>query len=383
MLRCLGWGALDQDWVKQPTIGPKVDTAETHAGFPCGKDGMNTVGPASPSALGGDVMARAPWMKAAVNAGNELHYLKQPIVRHNLINLGSTAGLSGILAGLPFLAGALPWYLALGLTACTVGVVLLSVFVLVIHECSHAMFVVGSDRAKTRALNHRIGAFVGEITFTAYAEHWEKGHVAHHLHPCEGELDPQDPTPLDGADYWRLVAAHAIPGAAMLYNPSRKYGFSPKRFLGGAIVWGGYAALGALVGGWPFALGVLYGWNVVSVLNFTKKAQEHAAGLWAEPDPLMRSRTYFYPTRLLTSPFCISYHWEHHANFSVPWYLLPKYHEKVKSLAPREVLPYMLTVGTGQFIDQLNGKVRAVPDHLRGLLGDVGEEGGEGLPAAR
>jgi fatty acid desaturase len=77
-------------------------------------------------------------------------------------------------------------------------------------------------------------------------------------------------------------------------------------------------------------------------------------------DPYLRSRTYFYPMRLLFSPFGINYHFEHHANFNVPWYRLRAYHQKVMKLMPEDLKPYFLTRGLSESFQQIAGS-RALP----------------------
>ena len=43
---------------------------------------------------------RPDWLKKVIAAGGELHYKKQPRLRHNLVNLGSLAGVALALGGL-------------------------------------------------------------------------------------------------------------------------------------------------------------------------------------------------------------------------------------------------------------------------------------------
>lgn len=298
---------------------------------------------------------RPEWMRRAVAAGNELHYLKQDLRRHNLINGLSSAGLLLALAGVAALGFVLPGWLWVPVGAVGLGCTLLGVFVLIVHECSHGMFWLSADRAKSRQLNHQIGALVGNLTFTAYREHWEKGHTTHHLQPCVVGVDPQDADPKDGARFWREVALHLVPGWSMVTNPSRRYGFAAERILPSTLLWGGLAVAGAFAIGPAAPLVVLYGFNFVSVLNLFKKSQEHAAGLAQVEEPLMRSRTYFYPGQALFSPFNIHYHWEHHANFSVPWYLLPRYHATAQALTPPELRDAVRSVGLLAVLRQSNG----------------------------
>ena len=101
-------------------------------------------------------------------------------------------------------------------------------------------------------------------------------------------------------------------------------------------------------------------WNVVNTLNLLKIAQEHGGELANEPLPIMRSRTYFYfyPLQMLCSPFFINYHFEHHANFNVPWYRLPEYHRAILNIVPEELRPYYFH---REYRKQMNGQ-KPVPN---------------------
>jgi fatty acid desaturase len=116
------------------------------------------------------------------------------------------------------------------------------------------------------------------------------------------------------------------------------------------------------------AVAIVFAWNVAAGLTMTKVAQEHGSGLESEPDPYLRSRTYLYGSQKLTSPFNIHYHFEHHANFNVPWYLLPRYHARVRELMPAQLHPYYITRGWKQFFGQLAGTRPVPPADLQDLL---------------
>jgi fatty acid desaturase len=250
------------------------------------------------------------------------------------------------------------------------GSLVYSLYILVIHECSHVMFLLFEDNEKSERINHRIGAAFGNILFTDYARHWQEGHVVHHLRPTEAD-DPQNPDPLDGARLLRRYLFLLIPVVGpLLTNPSARYGFSAKRLVIGVGFWGGVSLVGSSLFGWPVALALLLSFQFTSILNFTKIAQEHGAGLATEGDAFYRSRTYFYGTRWMTSPFCINYHFEHHANFKVPWYLLPAYHQRVLAVMPTDLQPYFLTQGWREFFGQLAGTRPLPPASVRHLMGE-------------
>lgn len=312
---------------------------------------------------------RAQWLKEAAAAGNRYHWRTRSGWPHNALNLAGLLGIVGGFVGVAALATVLPWYLYVPLGAVGFGCLLFSIFILVIHECSHAMLFVGKNHERVRRLNHSIGDVAAALVFTNYRLHWEKGHTAHHLHPTEPDIDPQNPDPEDGARLYRKYVRLAfIPGYALVANPSGKYKFNPVRFGASLGFWGAVGTAFWMFFGWPATAALVMGWNVVAALNLTKIAQEHGSALRHEPDPWLRSRTYFYPLWPIFSPFFINYHFEHHLNFSVPWYLLPAYHKEILRLMPEDLKPYLLTRGAGEYWAQIAGRRPNIPDEMRGLV---------------
>ncbi len=308
---------------------------------------------------------KAAWIKKSVAAGGEFHAFKQSPWRHNLLNLSCALGLwtcVGLLIAWGTVASpALYIPLAGALVAC----LFFAHFILVVHECSHNMFVLSSNRDLQKKLNRAIGVVAGGAFFTDYIIHWEQGHTEHHLRPCE-ENDPQDKDPLTGRDlYKHYLGLMVIPFYFMKINPSNQYGFTWSRFLGGLAFWAPLLVLTGLFIGWWVPVMLILSQHFLMALNMTKKAQEHGGGLADEPIFEMRSRTYFYPTAFMTSPFNINYHFEHHANFMVPWYLLPAYHQRLMEIVPGELKPYIFH---SDFLQQLAGKKPLIPEELRPLV---------------
>ena len=301
--------------------------------------------------------SRPRWALQCAKAGKDFHIQKQAPLQHNLKNmlaavlLWGTAG--AILYSIPFF----PLWLSLPIGGILLGCCFFGHFILIIHECSHNMFLLGDSTAQTKKLNRTIGRIASVPFFTAYVKHWEKGHVTHHIKPCEAE-DPQNPDPLDGKRlFYRLLCIWLIPLGCMPFNPSRKYNGGLWRVLSGALCWAPVIAL-LLTHSWASAAAVYIGFATVASLNLLKIAQEHGSGLADEFDPLLRSRTYFYPLQFLFSPFFIHYHFEHHANFNVPWYLLPRYHKAIQELVPVELKSYYFH---RDYINQMLG-LKDLPD---------------------
>lgn len=310
-------------------------------------------------------MKRASWLKNAVAAGSEFHAMKVDPAVHNRINLAAAAGVIGLYAA-TIAWGALgpPAWLYVPVASVFFGSLVFGVFILIVHECSHNMFLVFADREKQKRWNHWIGVVAAGAFFTDYTRHWEKGHTVHHLRPCEDD-DPQDRDPITGAAlYKQYLLLLLAPGYVMAINPSNQYGFNPKRLLGGLLYWAPLVLLTGFLIGWMVPLALYGGMVFTMVLNMTKKAQEHGDGLKEEPDALLRSRTYLYPLAPFFSPFRINYHFEHHANFNVPWYLLPAYHERLKSIVPAEIWPYYFH---HDFLRQLHGTKPRLTPELRAL----------------
>ena len=310
-------------------------------------------------------MKRAEWVKQAVVAGSEFHAMKATPWKHNLINGFATLWLAVLFWGAVSLGLVLHPAIYIPVAGLLVGVCFFGVNVLIIHECSHNMFIRSSDRDTQKNWNHRIGVAAGWPFFTAYELHWEKGHTIHHLRPCEDD-DPQDKDPITGKPlYMEYLKLATIPLYPVSKNPSSQYDGKALRMAKGVLAWAPAMALMVFIGGWA-AVGVwVVGFNVVMMLNMTKKAQEHGCGLKYEPERMLRSRTYLYPLSFLFSPFNINYHFEHHANFNVPWYRLREYHQTLKGVMPQELQPYYFH---HEFMLQLSGKKPLPPDELRSLM---------------
>lgn len=307
-------------------------------------------------------MNRTDWMKESIRAGRPFHIRNQNPITNNALNIISATLLYSMVILLLSSPLFLPWYIW-PLCSLLTGCCFFGHFILVIHECSHNMFIHTTDPKQAKRLNSLIGTLASIPFFTDYVRHWEVGHITHHLSPCE-EHDPQNPDPLDGARLLKKIAIIWItPFGFLGANPSAQYEGRLKRTAIGLLTWVPLALFLWQIH-WASLLMLHYAFCMLATLNLCKIAQEHGADLASEPDPLLRSRSYFYPLQTIFSPFNINYHYEHHANFHVPWYLLPKYHQALKKVIPLEVQPYYFH---RDYLQQLLGKKELPPRHLLGI----------------
>lgn len=318
--------------------------------------------------MGEQAYKRPAWVKRAMAAGGEFHAMKQTPKRHNTINAVASVALLLVFVGTTLLGAVLPVAVYMPLALVLYGCLYFAINVLIIHECSHNMFVRSADRQRQKRLNRLFGRLASLPFFTDYIRHWEQGHTVHHLRPCEAD-DPQDRDPLTGPRLMRRYLILLVPFSFVAFNPSSQYPGQLKRAAVGAVVY--WLPMGALTGwflGWHVPASMLLALHVTMMLNWTKKAQEHGAGLAHEPDFVLRSRSYFYLLSPLTSPFNINYHFEHHANFNVPWYALPAYHRRLQDIVPADLKPYYFH---RDFFAQLLGTKPLPPRPLLAAAGDA------------
>jgi fatty acid desaturase len=303
------------------------------------------------------ISKRPQWALKCAKAGGEFHIRRQSSMRHNLINILAAVALWGCVITLLFVSPYISPFIAVPFIGAFVGCCFFGHFILIIHECSHNMYLLGKNTAETKKLNQKVGTIASIPFFTAYIKHWENGHLTHHLRPCETD-DPQNPDPLDGTRLLKTLACiWFIPFGFQGFNPSNQYQGRFSRMLLGACFWVPIGVLLYQISWVPLA--ILYvAFCTTTSLNLLKIAQEHGSGLANESDPLLRSRTYFYPLQSLFSPFCINYHFEHHANFNVPWYLLPMYHKQIQQFVPLNLKPFYFHT---DYFEQMLGN-KALPN---------------------
>ena len=292
----------------------------------------------------GGTASTPPWVREAILAGQPFHIREQDPLAHNLKNLGALGLLLAILALTAGLGTRLEAPLYVPLAALVFGLVYFGLFVLVVHEASHDMFIVTGRRELGRRLNRAFGWVVAFVFATHYVKHWEVGHHEHHVRPLEPR-DPQKANTLTGAPLLlRVLGCVFVPGFFLLDRTAlRVRSEGEMSTKSGAVIRGFVAFWVALLAiltwtlGARVALAAFLGMQVLAGLNHIKGALEHGGPLRDARDPYLRSRSTLFPGRALLMPFNITLHFEHHLNYRVPWYALVEYHRALRELVPPEL----------------------------------------------
>ncbi len=307
---------------------------------------------------------RAPqdsWLKAGIACGNELHFRKQHRGRHNAINLSATTALLLIIATVVGSAARWQPWLYIPVAGVIVGICFFALYILIIHESSHNMFLLSEDSRRSRLWNRLSGWAIAIPFSTNYHCHWAVGHVTHHQHPLEPD-DPQQENVLTGRPFLiRITLMLLVPGYVFIWNPSRKYPSGKWIPVASLLFWAILIGATASQLCWYAPLAFLFALQVLGTLNQFKGALEHGGAIGLEPHPLLRSRTSLFFGRRLLMPFNISLHFEHHLNFNVPWYLLPKYHLRLRQIVPPPLQPFVFNT---KCWEQLLGRTHPIPPAL-------------------
>lgn len=331
--------------------------------------------------------AKPEWLRQCVLAGKPFSFKAKTPWKHNLINLSVFAAALCLVAAVctaGLYIAPLPYVL---LASPVLGFAFFCLYVLVIHEASHGMFLL-ADKHKTRiALNRAFGWPVSLFFFTHYGKLWEVGHLEHHVRPIE-ENDPQSLNRVTGPKFFLgVLALLFVPGYVFIQRVFVRSKLQQKGsswwipFVSLAIFGSIGAALGVAIGWWV-PLAMLMGMQILSALNELKGALEHGGEIAFHPEPLLRSRTSLFTLRPLVMPLNISMHFEHHLNHTVPWYELVNYHRAILPLVPEEIRDNLFN---RDLISQVLGKLPApYTDEMReaGLHTQTEAEAPMLMPAA-
>lgn len=285
----------------------------------------------------------------AIRAGQPYHYRTKRAWVHNSINSLATAALLAGLGITVWLGTFVNPWLYVPIAAVVFGWLYFSLFILVVHEASHSMYLIAENRRLHTWINRIPGWMVATVFAVHYAKHWERGHLEHHVRPLEIN-DPQQFNTSIGRKLAVGVAMNVfIPGWLILertvFRTKRaggKSSSSPVVLVGFVVIWVVGLTLSAIYLGGPVALAGFLGIHVLTAWNLVKGALEHGGALAKEKDPFFRSRTTLFFGRRLLMPFNITLHFEHHLNFCVPWYDLPRYQRDLTTIVPASVFHDMI-----------------------------------------
>ena len=304
-------------------------------------------------------MAKQPeWIRTAIAVGNNFHYRKGNPYLHNLLNVSVLALLVGGLVGVALAGAAIPAFAYIPLAALAFGLLYFAVIILVNHEACHGMLIIAKKRSTSQFWNRVFGWSVCVFFAMHFHEDWEKGHhQEHHLRPIEN----------DGAIYKHLAfGADLVKRCAMiLFIPGyifvleKRLPQEDQRKLEGArgllmlttaTLWAILATLTTLTISWTVPVALFLGLHVASAFQQVKLTLEHGGEIGKEENRNFRSRTSLFPFRWLLMPLNISLHFEHHLNYCVPWYKLPRYQRALREVVPQHLQPYVFNEDVWQLL---------------------------------
>ena len=285
------------------------------------------------------------WIRRAIAVGNQFHYRKRNLVLHNALNLSVLTLLLLVMFGVASASMIVPLILYIPAAAVLFGLLYFALITLVNHEGCHGMFIVMKNRDTAQFWNRVFGWSLSLFFAMHFREDWEKGHHhEHHLRPIEN----------DGVIYHHLLAGKDllkrcakiffIPGYLFVFEKQlpQEHKLVRRGRLGfikpvTALLWLILGTVTTLAFGWVVPVAMFLGIHVVSVLQQIKLTLEHGGKIGQDQNRYFRSRTSLFPLRQLVMPLNISMHFEHHLNYCVPWYDLPRYHRALRDVIPEHV----------------------------------------------
>ncbi|MCE9596911.1 MAG: fatty acid desaturase [Spirochaetia bacterium] len=296
------------------------------------------------------------WVKDCIRTGRQFHFTKVNRWLHNLLNTSCLLLSLSSIVFLLLVALYNPANPLILLLSPILGVLLFSIYILVLHEAAHSMFWIAGNSRLRDTLNIRAGQVMSLLLFQDFQSDWRVGHIRHHQFPLEEGKDPQ--VAADGicgtALLKQLLLLALIPGVALALNrKKRANGRNKLPILLSVAFWIMIAALLGYFGGILPVLTLFYGFNFLMAINFNRIAQEHGSGLKYEREAILRSRTYRFPLINLIFPYFVNYHFEHHLIMTIPWYLLPKYSRAIAGTVPEHIREHIATTGFRQVGKQL------------------------------
>jgi fatty acid desaturase len=284
------------------------------------------------------------WIREGIWLGNQWHYRQKHSLRHNSLNLAVLLVILTGVGSLGYLGTLVPPIFYIPLAAVGFGWFYFLLFILVVHEASHNMFLIGKNLKQVQFWNRLCGWLVCLPFGVDYIQHWEIGHQIHHLQPVE----PQDPQNCPETVYTGrklltyLTKVLLIPGYAILkidYACPAEQAYDSHSWLrlGSIMTWMCALSLEAFYWHWAVAVAAGLGIQMLVAFNTLKVTMEHGGSVGRQADVWRRSCSSFFPARIVGMPLNISLHFEHHLNYCVPWYDLIRYHHHLQPVIPPEI----------------------------------------------
>jgi fatty acid desaturase len=285
------------------------------------------------------------WIRIAVAIGNQFHYRKRNYYLHNALNLAVLAFLLACLVGTAWLGARIPALLYIPFAGLAFGLLYFTVITLVNHEASHRMFMVARNSDRARFWNRAFGWSSCLFFAMHFREDWEKGHhEEHHLRPIENDGVIYQHLALGMDLATRCAKILFIPGYMFVYEKLlpqehrlRRTGSTAFLLPTTAVVWAIIATVTTLTINWTVPVAAIIGLQVAAAQQQIKLSMEHGGRIGKDPNRLFRSRTSLFPLRWLLMPLNISLHFQHHLNYHVPWYDLPRYQRALRGVVPAQV----------------------------------------------
>jgi fatty acid desaturase len=309
------------------------------------------------------------WIREAIATGNRFHYKKKNPFRHNAINLLILAMIVGALVCV-FLAGGIVRPLVyIPAAALVLGPLYLALITLVNHEGAHGMFIISKKSHHGRFWNRFFGWSVCAFFGMHFIADWEKVHIKHHLHPIEDDdLQFYKVLPVGRDLIKESVKMLLVPGYLFIRErqvqrqcPPVQHAESPMPvfpFVVTGLLWLIFLILTWRVLSWAVPVAALLGVQVLSTIDQFKLVLEHGGEVGREDNRFLRARTSLFPLRRLLLPLNVSLHFEHHLNYCVPWYDLPRYQRALRDVVPQQIQPFVFN---HDVLGQLSGRKGKAP----------------------
>lgn len=321
-------------------------------------------------------MLQPGWIEAGIAVGNRFHCRTKIPLIHNCLNLSLLflilTGVGVVAYGSTLLS---PW-IYIPLASLALGFLFLNLFILVIHEASHNLFLLNKSWKKQTRWNELFGGSVSILFSTNFREHWEIGHLIHHLHPIES-VDRQICNPRTGRELLHqilgfllkpgFIFVSAVRGGGTEYDcpAAKKYPIFWSGMVVGLVFWVLVIWLSIHFLSWAFPVALFFSFRVLAILTVLKSALEHGGEIGHQENPYLRQKSSVFPLRYLLLPLNICYHFEHHLNYWVPWYDLGKYHRELVKIIPADLQPYFFN---RKIWKQISGETEDIPSASRALL---------------